>query len=245
MIWVIGGTSSSRDIINILKNKETDFFVTTAGKLGMQYLDTEKCRVIAGKLDENDMDRLLKKENVTLVIDASHPFAAQVSQNAVKTCGNNKVRYIRYERKTTIYEKALYYENFEEAAEALKMTDCNILLTIGVNNLNYFSRLDRKKVFVKVLAEKDSITKASDEGYTTENIIAMKGILSENMIDALIREYGIKKLITKDSGEEGGMNEKYRAAVNNNADFCIIKRPSIEYPEIYYEISEISGVING
>ena len=104
MIWIIGGTKDGRDILEKLvsvKNKK-DILVSTAtsygGELLKKYtLDSKKnIQIICKKLDEEQMEKLITQKNINLVIDASHPYAANVSRsilNVTQKLGIKKVSF--------------------------------------------------------------------------------------------------------------------------------------------------------
>ena len=91
MIWIIGGTKDSRDILEIIiKNTNESIIVTTAtgygGKLLEDYVENNKdrdIRILSEKLDENQMEQLIKENGVTLAVDASHPYAQIVSKSVI------------------------------------------------------------------------------------------------------------------------------------------------------------------
>ena len=70
-------------------------------------------------LDEEGLVSYLTEKNVALFVDASHPYAANVSQNAMKACRRLSIPYIRYERQSVpvAYEKVYVVENYDEAAK--------------------------------------------------------------------------------------------------------------------------------
>ena len=51
--------------------------------------------------------------------------------------------------------------------------------------------------------------------------------------------YKIKALITKDSGEEGGMKEKVDSALLNNVKLIVVKRPNLNYGKEFNDIKEM------
>ena len=62
-------------------------------------------------------------------------------------------------------------------------------------------------------------------------------------LDLLIKEYKIKALITKDSGEEGGMKEKIDSALINNVKIIVIKRLEVNYGRKFNNIEEMINFI--
>ena len=50
------------------------------------------------------------------------------------------------------------------------------------------------------------------------------------------KEYKIKALLTKDSGEEGGIKEKVDSALLNNVKVIVVKRPNLNYGKEFNDI---------
>ena len=76
-----------------------------------------------------------------------------------------------------------------------------------------------------------------------ENIIAIKGPFGFEINNGIIKEYKIKALITKDSGEEGGMKEKVDSALLNKVKIIVLKRPEINYGRKFNNIREMLNFI--
>lgn len=65
--------------------------------------------VITGKLTKEDMVRFIEKNNINKIIDATHPYAIEVSKNAIQCAKELNIDYLRYERKSLIED--ISYEN--------------------------------------------------------------------------------------------------------------------------------------
>lgn len=126
----------------------------------------------------------------------------------------------------------------EEAAEfAREEIDCRtgrILLTTGAKDLPFYGEeLDREKLIARVLPSQDSIRACEEAGLDHRNIVAMQGPFSARLNTALIREYQIDVLITKESGLRGGFRDKLEACRECGITAVVIARP--EDPGLTYE----------
>ena len=98
--------------------------MSVATEYGAQILGPGKGRsVLQGRLTEEQMEFLIREEGYTCVVDATHPFATEVSAQIRKACEETKVPYLRLARDTEgelpdggfgIYEAA----SMQEAAKA-------------------------------------------------------------------------------------------------------------------------------
>ena len=103
MILVLGGTSDSLEIcseLNKIFNLKYTLSVTT--EYGKDLAKGYARNVILGKLNKNEMMNFIKENKVKLIIDATHPYAIEVSKNAIECSSESNIEYIRYERKSLI-----------------------------------------------------------------------------------------------------------------------------------------------
>jgi len=156
MIWIIGGTKDGRDILEKLvnvKNKK-DILVSTAtsygGELLKKYtLDSKKnIQIICKKLDEEQMEKVITEKNINIVIDASHPYAANVSRSILNVTQKLGIKYLRFEREILDYgdENVFKFETLSQMNEFIsKYENKNILSTLGSNNLEEIKAMSKKK----------------------------------------------------------------------------------------------------
>lgn len=239
MIWVIGGTEKSKEVIDCLYSLKRDFIVSVASLMGSYFLDERKMNVHTGKMDKDEMVSFIKANKIDSIVDVSHPFATIVSENAIWASVNTGCKYYRLEREDKRYKNALYFKSYSEINDYLASCEGNILLTIGIRNLSSFNSLDRVRLFVKIMSDADSFNECVKQNIKRENIIAMKGIISSNLVSSIIKEFDIKYLVTKDSGVEGGMDEKYNASLQSDIKFIVLSKPYIEYPNVFYKLDDV------
>lgn len=244
MIGFILGTSEGKKILSLINQYTDDVVVSTATSYGGELLKEYKTKYINTKpLDENGFKDLINDFNITVLVDGSHPYAKEVSNNAIKVCKAMNIDYIRYERKSyfsDIEEGIIKIDKYEELEEVLKNIDGNILNTTGSNNVSLISNLNiSNRIIHRIMPYPEIIRKLLDIGVNMEDIIAIKGPFGYELNEGIIKEYNIKAIITKDSGIEGGTKEKVEAALNNNAKVIVVNRPKINYGKIFDDIEEM------
>ena len=196
----------------------------------------EKCgkdrlKIRAGRLDEGEMEALIRREDASLVIDATHPYADQATANIRKACSRvPHVKLFRCLREDGRFEAASAVREMasvEEAVSWLSGQEGNILLTTGSKELEAFSQIPdyRNRVYARVLPLEDSIRCCRMQGYEGRHIIAMQGPFSAEMNRAHLREYSCRFLVTKDGGRMGGFEEKLKGAREAGAEVLVIRRP--------------------
>lgn len=233
MIWVVGGTSNATEICERLVVAGLSVVVSVTTDFGRQLSEFPGIEVVQGKLSREEMEHLILTRGVRLVVDASHPFAAEVSASAMQAAKNTAVPYLRFERANTRFENATYVDDYEQAVAYLADKPGNILLTTGSKFVAKFTPLGTERLFARVLSTSDSVALCEQAGLKPVNVIAMCGVGSVALNLALLNEFDIRFLVTKESGVEGGLPEKLEAANQAGAELIIIQRPAINYPEVY------------
>ncbi len=210
MILVLSGTSDGRAIVDMLLNKNYKVIVTTATDYGGLLMEPNKnLKVVSKRLSPSDMKDLILKEGVKCVLDATHPYAAVVSQNAMDACERMNIPYLRYERENSELDKnkkILYCKDYNEVIELIDDLEGNVLLTTGSKDLNRFKQVDFKsRLFARVLPVVDSLEKCFDIDLLPKQIIAMQGPFTKDLNKAMIQQHNIQILVTKDSSKAGGL----------------------------------------
>ena len=233
-ILLFAGTTEGRKAAEFLSLSGIKTDVLTATEYGKSIIDNNNdfINTISGRLDENEMEKLITENKYKLVVDATHPFAQNVTENIQNACKNTKTEYIRLLRNTSDKENlnCVYVENHFEAAEYLKNKEGNVFLTTGSNNLKDYTEDNslKERVFVRVLPLAESLDKCLKSGINPAHIICMQGPFSEAFNIACIKETNSKFIVTKQTGSAGGFDEKISAAVKAGAKAVVIKAPEEE-----------------
>ena len=88
-----------------------------------------------------------------------------------------------------------------------------------------YAEIPRERMYVRVLPTHDSIAACEVAGIPHRNIIAMFGPFSQRMNEAMLEQYHISYLVTKEAGRNGGFEEKLRAAKRCGVKAIVIRRP--------------------
>lgn len=250
-ILLFAGTTEGRRLSECLSASEIAHTICVATEYGEIVLkESPFMKLHRGRMDREQMRELIQKEEFVAVVDATHPYADVVTENIRTAMEGMDIPYLRLKRELTAYENAgniRYFETNEECAEALKETQGNILLTTGSKELAKYcvSGEVKGRIFVRVLPGIESISLCEKQGVRGKQIIAMQGPFTAEMNEALIRQYGISCLVTKQSGSTGGYAEKLAAAEKAGIPVFAIGRPKEEqgyfFAEICSELEKICG----
>lgn len=252
MIGVVVGTSEGKEILSLLNEFTEDIFVSTATKYGGELLENYKYKILnTNPLDKYGFCKIIRDNNINTFIDASHPYAIEVSKNVIEACKCSRIVYFRYERPSIIeefknYKNIIKVKDYKELKEKLKNINGTILDTTGSKNIQKIIDMNlNSRIVHRVLPSSLVIKKCIDLGVKIENLIAIKGPISYELNKAFIKEYNAKALIMKDSGAAGGTYEKAKAIIDMNICGLIIERENIDYKNKFTSIKKLIDKVKG
>ncbi len=229
-LCVFAGTTEGRRLVELLADAPVEVTACVATEYGEALLTPrDRLTVSHRRLTEEEMEALLTRERFDLVVDATHPYAAEVTENIAQACRGAGVEYLRLLREAdTPPEGAVYLPDTESAVNWLAGTEGNILLTTGSKELVKYAALPgfARRVYARVLPMEASLSACRAAGLGPDRIIAMQGPFSREMNAALLRAVSAKYLVTKDTGGTGGFGEKAAAARDAGAVLVVIGRPA-------------------
>lgn len=242
-ILVFAGTTEGRELIQYLGNcnqKVTACVATEYGETLIPHQDN--LSVLAGRLDEAETEELFSKNQYDMVIDATHPYAQIVTENILSACQKTNTRYYRCLRESSNeqdllagYEKLICVENTQQAVEALNNISGNILLTTGSKELPAYKEVVgfSERIYPRVLPLEKVVHSCLELGVSPSHLIAMQGPFSEELNLAMIHQWDISCLVTKESGKAGGFAEKITAAQKAGIYILMIGRPQETSQNVY------------
>ena len=261
-VLIYAGTTEGRELAQELAKERIYCDISVATEYGRQIMD-EKISpyicILQGRMTAEQMRRKYESEQYLAVVDATHPFATEVSVNIRESLRGLDLPYFRLGREKIPgeagerqageqqageqqageqqageqnYVARKYFQNTAACVEALKKTEGKIFLTTGSKELSVFCREEtiRKRLVVRVLPGMESLRECVRNGLEGRQIIAMQGPFSKEMNLAMIRQYQASVLVTKESGKTGGEDTKLAAAGEAQIPSYIILRPSEKTP---------------
>lgn len=235
MIGFILGTSEGRKILALINKYTHEIAVTTATAYGGQLLKEFKIKNLNTKpLNKEEMLNWIRMNRIDVLVDASHPYAQEVTKTALECSNELGIKYVRYERQGALEnisgDDIIRVKNYDEAISIIKRIEGNILNTTGGNNVSKFLNLDSEyRVIHRILPSPKVLTKIVDAGINIKDIIALQGPISYELEKAFINQYDIKGILTKDSGIEGGVLEKLKAVHECKVKLIVIEKPKFSY----------------
>lgn len=222
---IFSGTTEGREFSRAAAALGAAVTVCVATDLGAEEQGSAPgVTVHAGRLDADEMAALLR--DAALCVDATHPYATEATHNIRAAAGMAGVEYHRLLRRASeLPAGSVVLPGAGEAAAYLADKAGRILLTTGAKELPAFAALDPTRLYPRVLPTLAGITACEAAGVPHRNIIAMQGPFTLGLNVALMRQFEIDYLVTKDGGAQGGFAEKAEAAAQCGAQLIVLRRP--------------------
>lgn len=232
-IVIFAGTTEGRRLSEILADAGIAHTVCVATEYGeivmREQTDAEAAGIKGqplvslhrGRMDRQQMEEFLRNEGYEIVVDATHPYAQVVTENIRDAVKTQSSIYLRLEREISETPEAedpdvsiRYFESNADCAKALENTYGNILLTTGSKELATYCASGRlyDRLYVRILPGRESLELCMEQGIKGRQILALQGPFSTEMNAAILKQYDIRHMVTKNSGRTGGYQEKLEAA---------------------------------
>lgn len=250
-ILIFAGTTEGRKLSELLAEAGIPHTVCVATEYGEIVLREHPLRnVHCGRMAEKDIREYISAGNFAAVVDATHPYASVITENIKTAMQGSKLPYLRLKRESAGAagsKSIVFFDTNEACAEALREVEGNILLTTGSKELSKYcvSEEVKSRLYVRVLPGIESLTLCMEQGIAGKQILAMQGPFSTELNEAIIRQYRISCLVTKESGRSGGYEEKLEAAKRAGIPVFVVGRPKEDegysFSQICERLEELCG----
>jgi len=243
-IWLIGGTSESAIIAKelVALGQRCLVTVTTEDAIAL-YPDSDLVTVKVGNLSPRAMAALIQTEGIGKIIDASHPYAIEISKSAIALSQQYQLPYLRYERPSISQpddEHLIELDSFDTLVNGTYLHQQRVLLTIGYKVLPLFQPWHQQAVlFARILPTIASLENALTAGFSHKQLIALRPPVSYELEKALCDQWDISLIVSKASGKAGGEDIKQAVAQALNIPLIIIRRPELAYPKQTSKLEDV------
>jgi precorrin-6A/cobalt-precorrin-6A reductase len=239
-ILILGGTSEAMALSRALADRpEINAVMSLAGRTGHPVLPPIKHR-IGGFGGVEGLVAYLESENIRAVIDATHPFAAQMTRNAALACerlGVPRMIYTRPAWTPSAEDCWISVRDTEAAIQALGQEPQKVFLTVGRLSLPAFRRAPQHHYLMRSIDAPD----ATDRPPHMELILA-RGPFDVKAEQALMVAYGIQIIVTKNSGGHA-TDAKLAAARALHRPVIMIDRPSLPESLVVHDLKDVMAFI--
>ncbi|MET3130656.1 precorrin-6x reductase [Oxalobacteraceae bacterium GrIS 1.11] len=248
-VWVFSGTSDGNALAAQLAtpcaSRRHPVVVSAATEYGgaVALKDCPGVTVWAGRQGVEARRQALGGSRARVLVDATHPYASNMSEQLIGLSRELNIPYLRYERAGQFApQDGQLCASPQAAAERAMALGQRIFLATGSKDLASFLQMPGaadKQWFLRLTAEPDLIERAIALGVPRERICAMQGPFSEAFNTALWRDWQIDCVVTKDSGGAGGYRAKADAARALDIPLLVIARPQPDYPQVATDVDAV------
>ncbi len=223
-ILILGGTGDASKLATRASELEGIEVITSlAGRTRQPSTPVGTVR-IGGFGGETGLANYLRDTGIELLIDATHPFAAQISFNAAAAataCGLPRLMLVRPAWQPACGDRWIEVESVEAAAATLRGQAKRVFLTIGRQQLTAFADLD-ELWFLMRLIDPPELGALVPEGM----LLFERGPFSLAEERQLLRQHAIDAVVSKNSGGEATY-AKIVAARELGLKVVMVKRPAV------------------
>jgi len=219
-ILILGGTGEARALAAALVRSGRQVMSSLAGRTASPLLPEGQVR-IGGFGGVEGLAHYLRDERIGLLIDATHPFAAQISTNAVAAAKVADVSLVRLERPQWQRAQGAEWIEVEDMAAAADVlpAGANVFLAIGRQQIARFFQRTDCRFTARVIEPPET----APEGWT---IIAGRGPFPVQAEIDLLALHGFTHMVAKNSGAAAS-HDKILAAAELGIPVVMVKRPAL------------------
>lgn len=249
MILLLGGTSETAPVATRLAEAGRRVLVSTATDEPLKIGSLPNIERRSGPLNEAGLADLVRRKNVRAIVDCTHPYAVTVRATARNVAEQLTIPYFTFIRPTGVTpgEPGVHRAaNHEEAARLAFSFGRPVLLTTGANHLADYAAQSHETgvaLVARVLPRNESLQACQRAGIAEDGIISARGPFTVEENREQIRRYRIGVLVTKDSGEAGGVPAKLEAAGLERCAVVIVERPPLPASGAYGSVEDLVAAV--
>lgn len=239
-VLVLGGTTEASRLAQALADARVDAIFSYAGRTESPLPQPLPVR-IGGFGGVDGLRAWLLAQQISHVVDATHPFAAQMSRNAVAACAATGVPLLALERPAWQVQAGDHWRHvadMDAAVRALPDAPARIFLAIGRQHLVPFLAQVQHWFLLRLMDA--SVALPPERGH----IVLARGPFSEAGDSALLQQHRITHIVAKNSGGSGA-EAKLSAARALGLPVILIDRPAIPPRPAVARVDEVLQWIAG
>ncbi len=234
-LLVLGGTTEATALCQRLAQDGIAGTISFAGRVERPIRQPLPQRVggfggVAGLAD------YLRSKKITHVVDATHPFAAQMSANAVAACAQVDIPLVALTRAPWSPESGDNWTNVPDiagAVQSLNRPPQRIMLAVGRMHLAEFAPNPQHFYLLRLVDPP-----AFHVPFAHFEVIVDRGPFSIDADLALMKAHAIDLVVSKNSGGTGAF-AKVRAARALKLPVIMIDRPRIPDRAEVYDVENV------
>ena len=237
MILILGGTTEGRLAVKVADEAGSPYYYSTRGI--QQEIACRNGIHLTGGMDVEAMTSFCIHHQIRLLVDAAHPFAVGLHQTVHETAIRLNLPVVRVER--SYPERAtdiVWCEDYEDAVCKLEKDRIHSLLSLtGVQTIGKLRGYwEKYACWFRILKRDESLALARSQGFDEQRIVYYQAEDEESLLKRLTPQ----AILTKESGETGGFQQKIDAARMLGIPVYVVKRPSL--PDSFMNVTGEYGL---
>jgi precorrin-6A/cobalt-precorrin-6A reductase len=220
---ILGGTSDANLLADAAARAGLDAIYSYAGRTRAPTGQSLPTR-IGGFGGASGLAEYIRREGITHLVDATHPFAAEMSRNAVAACAATGTPLIALERAPwakVAGDEWIEVADITSAVAALPEHRARVFLAIGRQHIAAFSTKPQHAYTLRFVDSPDGPLPFSDA-----DVIVSRGPFTlEGELD-MMRSRGIAWMVARNSGGTGA-RAKIDAARELGLPIVMLTRPEL------------------
>ncbi|WP_426437144.1 cobalt-precorrin-6A reductase [Bradyrhizobium genosp. P] len=220
---ILGGTGDANQLADAFVREGIDAIYSYAGRTQIPLGHSLPTR-IGGFGGAAGLADWLRKERITHVIDATHPFAAEMSRHAVEACAAVGVPLVALERAPwtrAAGDSWIEVADISAAVTALPEARARVFLAIGRQHIAPFAAKPQHAYTLRFVDASDGELPLPDA-----EVITSRGPFTLESDRELMRSRGIQWLVARNSGGTGA-RAKIDASRELGRPVIMIARPTL------------------
>ena len=225
-VLVLGGTLDASRLAQALAQAGVDGIFSYAGRTHAPIAQPMPTRV-GGFGGVAGLQAFVQAERITHVVDATHPFAAQMSSNAVQACASAGVPLLALERPAWQAQSGDVWQqvpDIDAAVHALPGEPARVFLAIGRQHVAPFLACAQHWYLLRLVDP--VLNSVLDLPAERGHVVLDRGPFTLEGDRALLQLHGITHVVSKNSGGAGAQ-AKLTAARERSLPVLLIDRPFI------------------
>lgn len=236
-VLLLGGTTEASQMARALATAGVDAVFSYAGRTDAPLAQPLPTRIggfggVSGLVD------YLRHHQISHVIDATHPFAAQISRNAMAACAQAGVALVALERpawQAIAEDRWQHVPDIAAALDALPEAPARVFLAIGKQNLAAFAARPQHHYHLRLVDPPTEPLPFPKVTFTlARGPFDVKGDL------ALLHQHGITHIVAKNAGGAGAA-AKLIAARSLGLPVILIDRPTLPDRQVLGDVDAVMG----
>ena len=239
-VLVLGGTTEASALVAQLAERGIPTVLSYAGRVARPRAQPVSVRV-GGFGGAEGLARYLRDHVVTHLVDATHPFAAQISANAVAAGAMAGVPVVALVRPAWQRAPGDRWHDVADVAAAVATLSGGarrVMLAIGRQNLAAFAAQPQHFYLLRLVDPPDQAPPLSDCA-----VVVDRGPFTVAGDSALMQAHGIDLVIAKNAGGRGA-EAKITAARSLGLPMVMIARPMMGARRVVEDVADVLAWIN-